>query len=72
MDDVYELLAKNKLEEESFSDEIRRVFEKRKSRSLKDYFGILSGEEGEAISEFLEVKRKKNIALKRERLKVLI
>lgn len=72
MDDVYDLLARNKLEEESFSDEIRRIFEKRNGRSLKDYFGILSGDEGKAISEFLEIKRKRNIALKKERLKELI
>jgi len=72
MDDVYDLLARNKIEGESFSEELRRVLEKRNKKELKDYFGILSKEEGEAISTFLEVKRKRNIALKKERLKGLI
>ena len=51
MDDAYNLLMFNKHEDESFSDEIRRVLTKKKTKSLSDFFGILSKEEGEVIRQ---------------------
>jgi len=69
MDDVYELLARNKLEDESFSDEIRRVFQNRKTGDLKKYFGIISDEEGEAMLQDLRKIKQANIRMLKEKLK---
>ena len=69
MEDAYNLLAENKMENESFSDEIRRILSVKKKRPLSDFFGILSEEEGEDILKALEWKRKENRKLIRARLK---
>ena len=69
MDDVYGMLIDNKLEHESFSDEIRRILSKRKTKSLKDFYGILTEEEGEDILKALERKREIEIKSMKERVK---
>lgn len=68
-EDAYGLLARSKLDDESFSEEIRRIFSKTQSRKLIDYFGILSEEQGSAIQSVLQKKKEQNIALKKERWK---
>jgi len=68
MEDAYDLLAKNKLEGESFSDEIRRLLSARKrTEILKRYFGILSDAEGKEMMDDLKERRKTNIKLARDR-----
>ena len=61
MEDAYHLLVDNKLSNESFSDELRRVLNKKKSKSLSDFFGILPKEEGEKLSGFIEKRRELNL-----------
>jgi len=70
MDDVYGMLVDNKLEHESFSDEIRRVLSKKKTKSLKDFYGILS-DEGEGMIEDLKKIKAKNKILLKEKIKRL-
>jgi len=67
MDDVYDLLLRNKLEDESFSEEIRRILSKKKSKKLIDYYGIISHKDGDEIKLVLEKKREENIKLKKTR-----
>jgi len=66
-EDAYTLLKGHKLENESFSQEIVRVFSKKKT--LKDYFGILTKEEGKGMIEDLMKIKKRNIALLNKRVK---
>ena len=66
MKDAYALLVDNKLENESFSDEIRGLLSKRKRKKLSDFFGILSEEEGAEMLEVLEKKRAMNIELMKD------
>lgn len=69
MDDAYELLLRNKAAMESFSTEIRRVFAKTRTRSLRDYFGILSDEEGDNILKVIEKSRAYNRASLKQKMK---
>ena len=69
MDDAYDLLARNKLENESFSDEIRRVLTKKRTRSLRDYFGILTEEEGAGMLKALEKSRAYNRKALQQKMK---
>lgn len=66
-EDAYNLLANNKLDDESFSEEIRRIMTKKRARPLSDFFGILSEEEGEDIIKVIEDSRKADIALEKKR-----
>ena len=68
MEDAYRLLADNKLEDESFSEEIRRILSKKKKKKLIDFFGILSDEEGESMLRDLEKIRSENIKLIKKRI----
>jgi len=68
MEDAYKLLAGNKLENESFSEEIRRMFSKKKSKKLIDFFGVLSKETGEAMKKDLKRIRKEQMKLTKQRL----
>ena len=68
MEDVYELLVKNKRDEESFSGELRRLFSERKKRDLRELFGIISENEGELILKDLEMIRERNTALLKEQI----
>lgn len=68
MDDAYRLLSDNKLENESFSEEVRRILSKKKARKLSDFFGILSEKEGEGMMKTLKKIRKEQMRLTKERL----
>lgn len=68
-EDAYNILSQKKGREESFSEEIMRLFGTKKRKSLKEYFGILSKKEGEEMIADLEKIRKMNIKLLREKIK---
>lgn len=70
MDDVYELLVRNKLENESFSEEIRRIFADKRKRSLMDFYGILSDKEGAEILNVIKRKKIANIKRVKERMEL--
>lgn len=67
-EDSYGLLFNNKFENESFSEEITRVFSKKEAKTWKDLFGIISETEGEKMLEDLKKIRSKNIKMIRSRL----
>lgn len=69
MEDAYGLLLDNKLENESFSEEIRRLLSKKKARNLSDFFGLISDEEGEAVLNELKKIKSANIKLINKRLR---
>ena len=56
-EDAYDLLVRNKLDDESFSEEIKRLFTDKKRKPLSDFYGAWSKETGEKAMEFLEKKR---------------
>jgi predicted CopG family antitoxin len=66
-EDAYNLLANNKLENESFSKEITRLFSEKKKRPLSDFFGILSDIDGESMKRDLEKYRALDIKLEKTR-----
>jgi predicted CopG family antitoxin len=53
-DDAYQLLRERKLANESFSEEIRRLLSKRAAKTLHDFVGILSDEEGKNMLKDME------------------
>ncbi|MFT4283033.1 MAG: antitoxin VapB family protein [Candidatus Woesearchaeota archaeon] len=57
MEDAYELLAKEKRKDKSFSDVIRRITSKNKD--LTKYFNILSSHEVNIINDTISEGRKK-------------
>lgn len=61
MEDAYKLLLEKKLENESFSEEIRRILSRKGRRELGDFFGILSEEEGSEMLKDLRMFDKKSI-----------
>ncbi len=63
-EDAYDLLAQNKLENESFSQEIRRVLAKRQKKSPFDFFGILTEQEGERVEQVINKRREFNRRMK--------
>ncbi len=67
-EDAYKLLAENKYNNESFSKVIRRTFTQQNKKTIKDFLGLLSNEEGERIIKNLDKRREINLKLKRERL----
>jgi predicted CopG family antitoxin len=69
MEDAYKVLKQNKLEGESFSEEIRRVFteKKKKKRPLSDFFGILNDAKG-MQKDFADI-RELHVALLKQRQK---
>lgn len=69
MEDVHRLLLENKLENESFSEEIRRLLSKKKARKLSEFFGLISDEGGEAMLNDLKNIRTANIELIKKRLR---
>ena len=71
-EDAYTILKNKKMKDESFSEEITRLLSEKKKKSLRDFFGILSNEEGEGMLQALEEKRKINIQLMKERYKQLL
>ena len=64
MEDVYQMLAENKMKGESFSDELRRIL----SRKQSDLKGLLNEEEGNNIIKDLEKIKKMNLKLLKEKL----
>ena len=55
--DAYDLLVKNKLDDESFSQELNRLLTEKKRRPLSDFYGAWSKETGEKVLKILEKKR---------------
>ena len=53
-EDAYNLLALHKQRSESFSEEIKRIFSKKKYKQLSDFFGILAKKEGDEMLKDLE------------------
>ncbi|MBI2664213.1 antitoxin VapB family protein [Candidatus Woesearchaeota archaeon] len=68
-EDAYNILAASKFRDESFSQEIKRVFARKNRKTLMDLFGILSNKEAAKMRNDLERIRKMNIELLDERLK---
>lgn len=64
-EDAYRLLADRKQENESFSQEIKRILTRKPKKNLMDYFGIISKEEGNKMLE--ELKKSREIDLQRSR-----
>ena len=56
-EDAYNLLVQNKLDDESFSMEIKRLLSFKPRRPLTDFLGVLSDETGKKALEFLDKKR---------------
>ncbi|MBI2136695.1 antitoxin VapB family protein [Candidatus Woesearchaeota archaeon] len=71
-EDAYTILKNKKMKDESFSEEITRLLSNKRKKSLMDFFGILTNEEGEGMLKALEEKRKINIQLMKERYKHLL
>lgn len=65
MEDAYNLLLNHKHIDESFSEEIRRLFANKKKRSLTEFFGILSNEEGKIMLKDLEKSREIDMGIER-------
>ena len=70
MDDAYEMLVRSKQKDESFSDEVRRVLSPKK-RSIRDFMGLLSEEEGDAILRTMDERKKVNLKAAKMRLERL-
>lgn len=69
MEDAYDLLSRNKMGGESFSEEIRRILSGTKKTSLSDFFGIISDDVGEEMVKDLNKIKRKNLELLKEELK---
>jgi len=69
MEDAYKLLKQEKQGNESFSDVIRRNIKKKKS--LWDFVGLLSEENGEGMNNFINEQREKNSIFREKRIKEL-
>ncbi len=67
MDDAYEMLVRSKQKNESFSEEVRRVLSPKK-RSIRDFMGLLSEGEGDAILRTMDERKKANIKAAKMRL----
>ena len=63
MEDAYNLLLDNKQSNESFSEEIRRMLSKKKTRNLSEFFGAISDKEGESMLSDLKKIKYANIKL---------
>ena len=68
MEDAYRILASHKLKNESFSETIRRLLSGRKKKDIKEFFGVISEEEGKRMLEDLEKIRAENIGLINQRI----
>ena len=67
-EDSYNLLVQHKQEGESFSQEIGRLFTKKKKKTLMDFFGLLSDQEGEEILTTLKKHKDMEIKLHKKRI----
>ena len=70
-EDAYTMLKNKKMKDESFSEEITRLLSNKRKKSLMDFFGILSNEEGEGMLNDLKAIKEMNIKLLKERYKDL-
>jgi len=71
MDDVYEGLRRNKLETESFSDEIRRLLNEKRPK-LTEFLGLWkhkSPQEFKRIEDAIKSRREYTAKAREERLK---
>ncbi len=68
-EDSYKLLIDNKLGDESFSEEIKRILARKKARKLSDFLGVLSEKEGADMLKDLEKARSMNIKLIKDRIR---
>ena len=68
-EDAYGLLKQYKAEEESFSQEILRLFSQKRKKNLGAFFGILSDIEGEEMLKNLEKIKRANVQLLQEKLR---
>ncbi len=68
-EDAYNLLAGKKLEDESFSEEITRLLSNTKTKTLRDFFGILSDKEAEGMRADLRKIKAFNIKMLKDKLK---
>ncbi len=68
MEDAYRLLADNKLGNESFSEEIRRILTQKRKKKLIEFFGILSKETGNSMARDLKIIREEQMKLTKKRL----
>ncbi|HIH42769.1 TPA: hypothetical protein HA246_03930 [Candidatus Woesearchaeota archaeon] len=71
-EDAYTILKNRKMKDESFSEEITRLLSNKRKKSLMDFFGILSNEEGEGMLNDLKAIKEMNIKLMKERYKDLL
>lgn len=67
--EAYNILFENKLDNESFSDVIKRTFSKKRSKSLNDFFGLITEDEGDEILNNLEKIKNNEIKLLSKRIK---
>lgn len=67
-EDAYNLLLGNKFEQESFSEEIRRLLSRKKTRTLTYFFGILSDDYAEGMRSDLQKLKVANIKSLKEKL----
>jgi predicted CopG family antitoxin len=67
-EDAYNLLAENKLEDESFSKEIVRILAKKRTKTIHDFIGIISEEERKAMQKDLKEIKEFNLKALPERL----
>jgi predicted CopG family antitoxin len=68
-EEAYNILFENKLKSESFSDVIKRSFSKKRSKSLNEFFGIISYDEGNEMLNDLDKIKNSEIKLLSKRLK---
>ncbi len=70
-ENAYTMLKNKKMKDESFSEEITRLLSDKRKKSLMDFFGILTEEEGEGMLNDLKAIKEMNIKLLKERYKNL-
>lgn len=70
-EEAYNNLARLKNENDSFSIVINRELGKKKAK-LSDFFGIWSDETANNVNKFLKEKRRREIKMRKERLKCII
>tara|TARA_Y100000310_G_scaffold190615_1_gene190601 strand:+ start:10192 stop:10431 length:240 start_codon:yes stop_codon:yes gene_type:complete len=66
-EESYDMLVARKYENESFSQEIKRILSKKSKKNLMDFFGILSEEEGKNIENFINKSRKSDMLVNKSR-----
>ena len=68
MEDVHKLLLDKKLENESFSEELRRLLSRKRERKLSEFFGLISDDEGEEMLNELKKIKSADTGLIKKRL----